>query len=278
MTWNDATSPSLRMISQTCKLAHGALLECLNKEDIKDEVDWICKIQDVYLNVIKRSTLFIEGKELISFIDMLEACYQDLKMIRYENEFTNTTVTSLIESKLPKDVRREWAKEIDKRDTTVTDENKFERLLEFLKELRRIVEYDLSDVRSHDVETPRMKNIQTQQWRLVHNTERHSSEHCNVYQGKSIEERLNLVRERNACWSCLRVGHRINECWFKQRCGIKNCDEEHHEPLHSVHAAGYTHHSSCLQDGRNSSNVCLLPIMSIKASLSESMLNVLFDG
>ena len=253
---------------QRCKLAHGALLECLNKEDIKDEVDWICKIQDVYLNVIKRSTLCIdnklkaatgpeiklepmklstfngdirsfprfktdfnkyikprvsadscpyilktcligsvlqnlirnvddditkmwerldekygrapklvevilkdirsvrlirceEGKELISFIDMLEAGYQDLKMIRYENEFSNTTVTSLIESKLPKDVRREWAKEINKRDTTVTDENKFERLLEFLKELRRIVEYDLSDVRSHDVETPRMKNIQT---------------------------------------------------------------------------------------------------------------------
>ena len=45
-----------------CKLAHRALLECLNKEDIKDEVDWICKIQDVYLNVIKRSTLCIDNK------------------------------------------------------------------------------------------------------------------------------------------------------------------------------------------------------------------------
>ena len=88
---------------------------------------------------------------------MLEAGYRDLQMIKCEYEFSNTTVISLIESRLPKVIRREWAKEIRKLDPSVTHENKFEKLLDFLKQSRRVVEYDLSSVRCQEFGNPQVK-------------------------------------------------------------------------------------------------------------------------
>ena len=110
-----------------------------------------------------------------------EAGYWDLAMVRCQHEFGNTTVIGLIESKLPKSMRREWAKEIIKRESDVSGGKKFTESLEFLIELKKVVEYDKSDIRSHDDEI----EVKGNQSCFLHNTNKHSMENRKTYQDKT---------------------------------------------------------------------------------------------
>ena len=47
---------------------------------------------------------------------------------------SNSIAVSLIEEKLSKAIRREWAREVNKTGSKVSDKNKFPSLLEFLLE------------------------------------------------------------------------------------------------------------------------------------------------
>ena len=52
----------------------------------------------------------------------------------------------MIEKKLPRDIRREWSKEVNRADTKVDNLNKFPSLLTFLQEQKRIIEYESTDL------------------------------------------------------------------------------------------------------------------------------------
>ena len=67
------------------------------------------------------------------------------------------------------------------------------------------------------------------------------------------------------------------ECWNKRQCGVNDCDRNHHASLHNAYVSGHTLHSTLYDDCIISSSYCMLPIMVIKASLSENFMNVLFD-
>ena len=165
------------------------------RERLDERFGRASKLVDVVLNDVRMAKVIREDadKELINFIDKLEVGYRDLKRIKYEDEISNTTVVALIESKLPESVRRDWAKEINKRDSKISDKNKFVKLLEHLLELKKITEYDLSDVRTVSQER---NSISVSQQCLIHNSETHATENCSSYLSKSIEERFNLVREK----------------------------------------------------------------------------------
>ena len=136
------------------------------------------------------------------------------------------------------------------------------------------MEYDISDIRSHHDEI----EVKGNQSCFLHNMNKHSMENRKTYQGKTYEERMNIIKGENACWSCLRVGHRMTECWNKRQCGVNDCDRNYHASLHNASVSGHTYHSSLYYDCIISSSYCMLPIMVIKASLSENFMNVLFDG
>ena len=234
------------------------------------------KLVDVVLNEVRMSKVIREDddKELVHFIEKLEVGYRDLKRIKCEEEMSNTTVVALIESKLPKSVRRDWTREINKRDSKISDKNKFVKFLDHLLELKKVIEYDSSDVRNVSQER---YSVSVSQQCLIHNGETHATENCSSYLSKSIEERSNLVRERNACWSCLRLGHRMSDCRSKRRCGKDNCLRNHNSSLHGIELMGFSLHSS-VTNNVFSHSTCLLQLMLIKTCTPNEKINVMFDG
>ena len=57
-----------------------------------------------------------EEKRLLSFIDIIEKACLELKYLAREAEMKNSTINSIIEEKLPDDMRRNWIERIYDKD------------------------------------------------------------------------------------------------------------------------------------------------------------------
>ena len=64
-----------------------------------------------------------------------------------EHKLSNATVISLLEEKLPKNIRRDWSKMVNETDNKIDDTNRFPAFLDFLLEQKRIIEYESADIR-----------------------------------------------------------------------------------------------------------------------------------
>lgn len=100
----------------------------------------------------------------------------------------------------------------------------------------------------------------------------HWTDTCSLYLSKSAEERFNMLKEKAACWSCLRVGHRLSECKRKRACGENGCKGAHHKTIHTERKNGAV--SAC--GNMTNNNTCLLQIQRIKAGIGWT--NVLWDN
>lgn len=106
---------------------------------------------------------------------------------------------------------------------------------------------------------------------LIHPNSDHWTDSCSLYLSKSAEERFNMLQEKAACWSCLRVGHRLSEYKRKRICGENGCKGTHHKTIHTERKKGAI--SAC-SDMTNST--CLLQIQRIKTG--RGWANVLWDN
>ena len=79
------------------------------------------KLADVVMYDIKKLRVTREGddKRFIDLIDIVEKGYRDLLRVGIEREISNTSTVSIIEEKLPKDIRREWSREVNRTDSKV---------------------------------------------------------------------------------------------------------------------------------------------------------------
>ena len=123
---------------------------------------------------------------------------------------------SIIEEKLPRDLKKAWALEISKGETKVKDDDKFPSLLEFLKERKRAIEYEADDMRNYTVRgdasyleedrNSRGKiNSREQDWCVIHNSASHSTDICSTFLSMSPQERIKLVWDNKLCYSCLEI-------------------------------------------------------------------------
>ena len=64
-----------------------------------------------------------------------------------ESEICNSTIVSLIEEKLPSNVKANWCLEVSDKESKVNERNKFLQLLEFLLKHKRAIEYGSNDLR-----------------------------------------------------------------------------------------------------------------------------------
>ena len=130
----------------------------------------------------------------------------------------------LIESKLPKDWRLEWARQ---KTTVGKDTVTFSKLLEFLEQELEIRESaDQSDEKSQtskNKSTERGKSPLPTASRLIAKSVTctfckgsHSPKECSV--PMSVEDRLKKVREAKACFRCARTGHRMVACKHRKPC------------------------------------------------------------
>ena len=150
---------------------------------------------------------------------------------------------SVIEKKLPTDVKKEWAKFVSSVHSTFDKTDKFPSLLKFLLNQKRAIEYENAELRNdsqvkgfvHLSEKNDSKET-TSYWKpskcLCHKGANHLTHECRAYLSKSIEERKGILKEKGACWSCLKRGHRIQECRNKNVCGVNGCTRRHHATLH----------------------------------------------
>lgn len=73
--------------------------------------------------------------------------------MKLEKEMLNSTVVSMIEEKLPRDIRKLWAQEVCEKGSKVDDNTKFPSLLEFMLQQKRAIEYESDGLRN-------VKNVQ----------------------------------------------------------------------------------------------------------------------
>ena len=210
------------------------------------------KVADVVMCAIQNMKPIREGenKKFVEFINVIDDGYRDLRRLGLEKEITTTSSVSIIERKLPNDVKREWAKLISSEHSPVDKRDKFPSLLRFLLEQKQAIEYENAELRSnsnlsvkgslHYLEkrddkvaipegqgTSRYKRNKC----LYHEGANHWTE-CRLYLSKPVQERRDTLKEKGACWSCLKRGHRIQDCRVKKPCGVNDCNRFHHKTLH----------------------------------------------
>jgi len=90
-----------------------------------------------------------ENKKFVEFINVIGDGYRDLRRLGLEKEITTTSSVSIIERKLPNDVKREWAKLVSSEHSPVDKKEKFPSLLRFLLQQKQAMEYENAELRSN---------------------------------------------------------------------------------------------------------------------------------
>ncbi|CAL8128513.1 unnamed protein product [Orchesella dallaii] len=62
--------------------------------------------------------------------------------------------------------------------------------------------------------------------------EDHGITDCRDFQTLNPETRMEWVTKRRLCFSCLRFGHSVGQCWRKKVCGENGCKQFHHAIIH----------------------------------------------
>ena len=180
------------------------------------------------------------------------------------------------------------------RDSDVDEKNKFPHLLDFLLDQKRVAEYVSSDLRgnscmrqavTHHLENA---NDHNRDWVeinrcLFHKSNNHKTEDCRDFLTLSNEERVKLLSEARACWSCLKPFHRSADCRYRKQCDIDGCRKYHHHLLHEADKAGIDFQGKHVMTTRvsnggqsDASCGCLLQLM--KISSHEGHVNVMWDS
>ena len=208
------------------------------------------KVADVIIDGIKRFRILREGedKRFIDFVTLVEDGYRDLKRLGLETEITTTSSVSVIEKALPADIKRKWSELVSSRDSPVDKRNKFPSLLDFLQSQRSAIEYESATLRAtsnnpyHTKGAAHYAGSMTEEKEenykepkpkcLIHENGRHWTSNCRLYQAKTIDEKKNFLKEKRACWSCLKPGHRQHICRMKRDCGVNGCTKRYHLSIH----------------------------------------------
>ena len=158
-----------------------------------------------------------------------------------KNEISNMNVISTIVEKLPEDLKLGWYRKLSKPTTSITPANKFDRLLSYLQVERDAFEYNSQNTI--------LKSIHKRKFSLnepakcfIHPTATHQITECYTFQSKNNQGRIDMVKEKNLCLSCLKAGHKMSICRTAKRCSIGKCNEMHNEILHDAFAEVITLH------------------------------------
>ena len=266
------------------------------------------KITDVIINTIQNFKTIKENdnKKFIEFVNVIEDSYRDLVNLGLEKEITTTSSVSVIEKKLPPDIKREWAKLITS-SSSAEKTNKFPSLLKFLINQKKAMEYDGADLRANTAssrpivqthfttgkenneekttkpaETNKPETVKSYRKCLLHGNCSHWTDECKAYLSKSISERMELLKDKKACWSCLKTGHSIRDCKKKKTCGENGCTLNHHKTLHEEKKGETVNEPQTKDRGVSTcknldfSESCILQYQNIKTH--KGSLNVLWDN
>ena len=155
-----------------------------------------------------------ENKRFIELVDAVEDGYKDLKRLGLEREITTTSSISIVERKLPANIKREWAKLVSTDNSTVDKTDKFPSLLSFLLTQKRAIEYDTIELRLTTTSTikgsahyaKKIKNKESEERReentrpqnnkcLFHRESYYRTCECKFYLSKLNEDKMRRQNE-----------------------------------------------------------------------------------
>ena len=204
--------------------------------------------------------------ETLNLITIIEKAYRDLDRLDQRHQLDNATILAMIERKLPDEITNEWIK-------IVTSDNHnynrtFDLLMDLLSQWKSRIEYKLAAIRNVDSSSTNQLNRNTFYGQgaaqngssanhLSGNTfygqgtaqnERYSSRQrcwihveegghpiwrCREFQERPVAERIELTKLNRACFSCLQIGHTIDNCPRRFRCNKDGCNQRHNSLLHN---------------------------------------------
>ena len=192
-----------------------------------------------------------DGKTTLIMINTVEKAHRDLTRMHRASEMENGTIISMIEKRLPDDIRFDWIKLIaekqdtpeESQDTSDNSVGKFNMLLELLKKWRIIIEYDQATIRktsekkglTHHVKATEIDGNAETCW-IHQESGGHQIWACKVFRTKPVSERIALADQFNACHACLEIkcpgaSDPVN-CRRKFQCIVLGCKRKHNKLLH----------------------------------------------
>ena len=240
----------------------------------------IGKLVDAILYDVKKlSSKSNNWSEVLKMINTIEKAWRDLKSLGQSSELYNSTTISIIEQAMTQQMKMEWVKMIASKGCD--SQQKFHRLLDFLKDWRNRIEYSSAEIREEEApsrvrdggtvhQIAGKRNSVRRQRCWFHNIDGPNGEHpiwkCRTFQSKSVAERKNLVSVNNACMRCLLTGcpgaTNAADCQRAFICSIQGCKGQHNALLHEDSAE--VHHNYNEDDYGNMNP--LLPLQEMDAS------------
>lgn len=217
---------------------------------------------------------------------LVRRCYNILKQVGKEADMNNNHMLAIIEKKLTLDDRKVYARSLQKNG----QEASLEGLLSFFNEEMKARMRATASIRSSSIcqqnkvnltqrQTGNLSTSQPhQRWKKcwVCESDDHWPDQCARFKELAVTERYQIVKEKHACFSCLkRAGkeHNMRTCRRKTRCSEGNCESFHHVLLHKTTGGNIVGFAS-------NNNEVALPIISTRmgTSVNYTTGNVLLDS
>ena len=179
-----------------------------------------------------------DSKSTLAMIKIVEKAYRDLTRMGRQSEMQNGTILSMIEKKLPEEIRFEWIKCISEEEGDES-EMRFDMMLELLQKWRIRIEYDQAAIRKAPEKTVRTNHATRRSDKEVcwiHTQEKHPIWVCQAFKTMPVSERVALTKQNKACHACLEVkcpgASDASKCKKKFKCPVDGCKDAHNKLLH----------------------------------------------
>ena len=194
------------------------------------------KLIDCILSDIKNMPNCDNRASTLDMIRLVETAHSNLQCIDALSELQNVMIISVIEKSMSPLMSDEWVKLVAGKQ--LSSEAKFSKLMSFLHECKRMIEYENADIRMPTVQSNatnyRSPPSATVRRCLVHRNHEHPIWRCRTFRAMSVKERLGVIKLNNACMLCLETGHHVNDCKRSFKCSITGCNSAHNVLLHDV--------------------------------------------
>ncbi|CAB4038607.1 PREDICTED: uncharacterized protein LOC107337338 [Paramuricea clavata] len=180
-----------------------------------------------------------EDARFCELVHLVNRSYNTLKEVGRPNDMNNNHMLALIEQKMSSDDRKVWARDLEREKKEATLEN--------------IMKWMTTEMKSRMRASAPLRNQGRTRWNVNHvgheeherhkcwlcKTSTHWVDQCSKLEGMSPENRMKLIRENRACFSCLKKtskNHKAATCSRRRQCTGKvngqQCKSYHHPLLH----------------------------------------------